>query len=55
MIKLSKYVIGFKLKGSTDSVLISEALEKAKEFEYILLIPKSIVEEIKKGVTGEWE
>ncbi len=55
MIKLSKYVVGFKVKGSTDMGLISLATKKAEEFEYILIIPESEVEELKKGVIGEWE
>ena len=55
MIKLSEYVVGYKLKGTTDMVLISKAFEKAEEFEYVLLIPESEVDELKKGVIAEWE
>ncbi len=54
MIKLSKYVVGGKPKDETTIVLLWP-LVKTKENLYILLIPESEVEELKKGVIGEWD
>ena len=54
MIKLSKYVVGCKPADKTEMVLMVP-LVKTKEYLYLLLIPESEVEELKKGVIGEWE
>ena len=55
MIKLSKYLLGMKPKDKTEMILADNALVKSVEDLYVLFIPKSIVEELKKGDIGEWE
>ena len=55
MIKLSKYSVGIKLKGKVDIVFTENVFEKAKETYFVLLIPESVVEDLKKGDIGEWE
>ena len=54
MIKLKKYVVGGKPKDETVMVLF-EPLSKTKEDLYILFLPASEVEELRKGVIAEWE
>ena len=55
MIKLGKYCMGIKFKGK-DYMRFLGGVPKSKEEDlYILFIPKSIVDELKKGVIGEWE
>ncbi len=54
MIKLSKYWSGIKKGESVDIILFSDVV-KTDEHLYVLLIPESEVEELKKGVIGEWE
>ena len=53
MIKLNDYLVGVQPKGKEEMMLINH--KRGKEDRYILLIPKSIVEDLKKGDIGEWE
>lgn len=55
MIKLSKYCMGIKPKKQAQTILLADALEETDEDLYVLLIPESIVDDLKKGDIGEWE
>lgn len=55
MIKLQEYTAGLKFKNRDSIVWLEGALEKAEETYFVLLIPESIVEDLKKGDIGEWE
>jgi len=55
MINLRDYCVGIKPKDSTVMMLTEIAEKKTDEALYVLLIPKSIVDELKKGVIGEWK
>ena len=54
MIKLSKYCVGIKFKGKEETHFPG-GIPESKEDLYVLYIPESEVDELKKGVIGEWE
>ena len=55
MIKLSKYFVGIKPKDKAQTIICADALEETEEDLFLLLIPESVVEDLKKGDIGEWE
>ena len=55
MIQLSKYCEGIKLKNRDSIIWFEGALEKAEETYFVLLIPESRVDDLKKGDIAEWE
>ncbi len=55
MIKLKEYCVGVKPKDRMELILANDAVIKTDEHLLILLIPESVVDELKKGVIGEWE
>ncbi len=54
MIKLKQYHVGWKLIDTEELTLEKGALSKSDETHYVLLIPQSAINDLKKGDIGEW-